>query len=113
MPNSLDYSDDVAAQQRAGYPEIQPVFLAVPPDEAYRRAMAVVTARGWEVLAGDDASHRIEATDTTRWFGFKDDVADSDRGHPEWRQPRGCALGVTRGPQRPRHQRPPHPGISG
>ena len=75
VPNSLDYSDDVAAQQRTGYPEIQPVFLAVPPDEAYRRAMAVVTARGWEVLAGDEAAHRIEATDTTRWFGFKDDVA--------------------------------------
>ena len=28
LPNSLDYSDDVAAQQRTGYPEIQPVFLA-------------------------------------------------------------------------------------
>ncbi len=75
VPNGLDYSDDVAAQQRTGYPEIQPVFLAVPPDEAYRRAMAVVTSRGWEVLAGDQAAHRIEATDTTRWFGFKDDVA--------------------------------------
>ena len=37
--------------------------------------MALVTARGWEVLASDDAAHRIEATDTTRWFGFKDDVA--------------------------------------
>ena len=56
-------------------PRFQPVFLAVPPDEAYRRAMAVVTSRGWEVLAGDQAAHRIEATDTTRWFGFKDDVA--------------------------------------
>jgi uncharacterized protein (DUF1499 family) len=75
VPNSLDYSDEVAVQQRRGYPEIQPVFLAVPPDEAYRRAMAVVTARGWEVLAADDAARRIEATDTTRWFGFKDDVA--------------------------------------
>jgi uncharacterized protein (DUF1499 family) len=75
VPNSLDYTADVAAQQHAGYPEIQPVFLAVPPDEAYRRAMALVTARGWEVLVSDGAAHRIEATDTTPWFGFKDDVA--------------------------------------
>lgn len=75
VPNSLDYSDTVAVQQRAGYPDIQPAFLAVPPDEAYRRAMAVVTARGWEVIAGDAAARRIEATDTTRWFGFKDDIA--------------------------------------
>jgi uncharacterized protein (DUF1499 family) len=74
VPNSLDYTDEVAGQQRAGYPDIQPLFLSVPQDEAYRRAMALVTARGWEVLASDQAAHRIEATDTTRWFGFKDDV---------------------------------------
>ena len=27
------------------------------------------------MVAADDASHRIEATDTTFWFRFKDDVA--------------------------------------
>ena len=75
VPNSLDYTEDVAQQQRTGYPDIQPLFLGVSPDDAYRRAMAVVSARGWEVLAADQAGHRIEATDTTRWFGFKDDVA--------------------------------------
>jgi uncharacterized protein (DUF1499 family) len=75
VPNSLDYTDDVAERQRAGYPDIQPVFLTVDQDDAYRRALAVVTARGWELLADDQAAHRIEATDTTRWFGFKDDVA--------------------------------------
>ena len=74
-PNSLDYAEEVAVQQRAGYPEVLPVFLDVPAGEAYRRAMAVVTARGWQLLANDEAAHRIEATDTTRWFGFKDDVA--------------------------------------
>lgn len=75
VPNSLDYTESVAGQQRAGYPDLQPLFLEVPPDEAYRRAMALVTARGWEVLASDPAGRRIEATDTTRWFGFKDDLA--------------------------------------
>ena len=29
VPNSLDYTDDVAEQQRAGYPDLQPLFLAV------------------------------------------------------------------------------------
>jgi len=75
VPNSLDYTEDVAVQQRSGYPDVEPLFLAVPPGEAYRRAMAVVNARGWQVLAADEAGRRIEATDTTRWFGFKDDVA--------------------------------------
>ena len=32
-------------------------------------------ARGWELVAADEAGRRIEATDTTYWFGFKDDVA--------------------------------------
>ena len=29
---------------------------------------------GWEIVSSDPAGGRIEATDTTFWFGFKDDV---------------------------------------
>ena len=29
---------------------------------------------GWEILAAEKGEGRIEATDTTFWFGFKDDV---------------------------------------
>jgi uncharacterized protein (DUF1499 family) len=29
---------------------------------------------GWDIVASDPAGGRIEATDTTFWFGFKDDV---------------------------------------
>ena len=29
---------------------------------------------GWQVAATDTAAGRLEATHTTRWFGFKDDV---------------------------------------
>ena len=75
VPNSLDYLPEVAAQQLTGYPDVQPAFLAVPPADAYRRAFDLVRARGWEVVAADEAGRRIEATDTTYWFGFKDDVA--------------------------------------
>lgn len=75
VPNSLDYSADVAALQRTGYPDVAPAFLGAPPADAYRRALDLVRARGWEVVAADETSHRIEATDTTYWFGFKDDIA--------------------------------------
>jgi uncharacterized protein (DUF1499 family) len=75
VPNSLDYLPDVAAQQATGYPDIGPAFLAEPPAQAYSRALDLVRARGWAVAAADDAARRIEATDTTFWFGFKDDVA--------------------------------------
>ena len=73
--NSLDYSADVAAQQRAGYPDLAPAFLAAAPDDAYRSALALVRSRGWVLMAEDPAGRRIEATDTTYWFGFKDDIA--------------------------------------
>jgi uncharacterized protein (DUF1499 family) len=29
---------------------------------------------GWEIVASDAPAGRIEATDTTTWFGFKDDI---------------------------------------
>jgi uncharacterized protein (DUF1499 family) len=29
---------------------------------------------GWEIVAADPTNGRIEATATTFWFGFKDDV---------------------------------------
>jgi uncharacterized protein (DUF1499 family) len=75
VPNSLDYLPEVAAQQVGAYPDVQPAFLPVPPAEAYRRALDLVRDRGWDVAAADEAARRIEATDTTYWFGFKDDVA--------------------------------------
>jgi uncharacterized protein (DUF1499 family) len=31
-------------------------------------------AMGWEVAAADPATGRLEATATTPWFGFRDDV---------------------------------------
>lgn len=73
--NGLEYSAEVAAQQLAGYPDVTPLFMKMPPDEAYRKAVDLVRARGWDVVATDETGRRIEATDTTRFFGFKDDVA--------------------------------------
>ncbi|MEZ5287194.1 MAG: DUF1499 domain-containing protein [Vicinamibacterales bacterium] len=75
VPNGLDYTNEIAAQQRAGYPDIAPLVLDVPPADAYQRALALVTRRGWDIVAADAPGLRIEATDTTRWFGFKDDIA--------------------------------------
>jgi uncharacterized protein (DUF1499 family) len=73
-PNSLDRPPMLAQQQREGYPDLAPVTLSVPSDQAYNRALAVAQEMGWEIVGADQASGRIEATDTTRFFGFKDDV---------------------------------------
>jgi uncharacterized protein (DUF1499 family) len=65
---------DIAAQQRRGYPDIVPLQLAMPPANAYAKALSLMKKNGWEIVADDPAGGRIEATATTRWFGFKDDV---------------------------------------
>jgi uncharacterized protein (DUF1499 family) len=64
----------VADQQRAAYPDIKPLVLQMSAGQAFDRALTVARDLGWEVVAGDKTSGRIEAVDTTFWFGFKDDV---------------------------------------
>jgi uncharacterized protein (DUF1499 family) len=74
-PNGVAYEGAAAreGQQRA-YADIQPKVLAVPPREAVQRVIDAARALGWEVVASDATTGRVEATATTRWFGFKDDV---------------------------------------
>ena len=74
-PNTVDYGGpEVAAQQRNAYPDIGPVTVSVPPEQAFERALAAVRAMGWDLVASDPSAGLIEATDTTFWFGFKDDI---------------------------------------
>lgn len=63
---------DTASQQAEAYPDIQTITLAFPPDEVMTRIQALAIDAGWEILTRQD--QKLEATDTTFWFGFKDDV---------------------------------------
>lgn len=65
---------DVAAQQLKAYPDIVPLVLPVPPHQAFERALAVARRLGWQIIDTDKGGGRIEAVDTTFWFGFKDDI---------------------------------------
>lgn len=74
-PNGPEYGGEkIASQQKAAYPDIQPRTLDVPPARAFERALAAARAMGWEIVAAAPEDGRIEATATTRWFRFKDDV---------------------------------------
>lgn len=74
-PNGFAYGGEaVAAQQRKAYPEVKPLIVKTPPGETARRAIEAARAMGWEVAAADEPAGRIEATDTSLWFGFKDDI---------------------------------------
>jgi uncharacterized protein (DUF1499 family) len=73
-PNTLDRTPQLASLQREGYPDLAPITLPTPPAAAFDRALSVAQSSGWEIVTADKSSGRIEATDTTRWFGFTDDV---------------------------------------
>ena len=73
-PNGLEYRADEAALQRAGYPDIGPALLDVPPGRAFDLADQAARAMGWDIVAVSPPDLRIEATATTLLFGFKDDV---------------------------------------
>ena len=67
--------EQFARQQRAAYPDIQPIPVALSPREAFDRALRAAESMGWEVVGSDAKAGTLEAVDTTRWFGFKDDIA--------------------------------------
>jgi uncharacterized protein (DUF1499 family) len=74
-PNPPEYlAGAVANAQRRAYPDIQPLLLPIPAAQAFERALAAARDLGWEIVASDRAAGRIEAMDTTYWFGFTDDV---------------------------------------
>jgi uncharacterized protein (DUF1499 family) len=74
-PNPAEYGGpEVAAAQREAYADIRPLALPMPPGSAFARALDAARSAGWSIVAADSVAGRIEATATTGWFGFKDDV---------------------------------------
>ena len=74
-PNSLEYGGaDIATMQGEGYPDLDTLIVDVPPEQLVDQARDVATAMGWEIVAVDRQAGRIEASDTTFWFGFTDDI---------------------------------------
>ena len=72
--NSTDYDTKTAELQKETYPDIGPLHLDVPPAQAFDRAQNAAREMKWDVIITDPAQGRIEATATTFWFGFKDDI---------------------------------------
>jgi hypothetical protein len=72
---SADYGGpEIAKQQHAAYPDLSPALLPVPRPTAFALALQTAKEMGWDIVAADPEEGRIEASDTTFWFGFKDDV---------------------------------------
>jgi len=74
-PNGLDYAGGkVAEQQKQAYPDVTTLRSALPPSELFARAVKVAADSGWQMVDTAPQDGRIEATATTKMFGFKDDI---------------------------------------
>ncbi len=79
--NTLDYIGKkdpkdvlVSVQQTNAYPKIRPVLRSEAPDIVFGEALSLIKQQGWDIHTEDSEAGVIEATDTTFWYGFKDDV---------------------------------------
>jgi uncharacterized protein (DUF1499 family) len=74
-PNGFEYGGpEVGAQQKKAYPDIATKIIALQPTDAFNHALAVARSLGWRIVDTDGIVGRIEATATTTWFGFQDDI---------------------------------------
>jgi len=82
-PNGAAYvGTAIAAQQQRAYPDIKSLVVKAAPKDAMQRAIDAARKLDWEIVSSDAPSGRIEATATTTWFGFKDDVVVRVRPEP-------------------------------
>ncbi|HYL02280.1 MAG TPA: DUF1499 domain-containing protein [Steroidobacteraceae bacterium] len=65
---------EVADLQRAYYPDIRPLELALDPAAVLQAAERAAQRLGWRIDAYVPAEGRLEATDCTLFFGFRDDI---------------------------------------
>lgn len=70
------------ALHREAYGDLRPLRLPVSPEQALNRAEQLARARGWTVAKVDGDAGTVEATATTLFFRFKDDVVVRVRPDP-------------------------------
>lgn len=83
--NPLVYdSETIGPLQREGYPDLEPLDMDMPRDQAYELVRGVLVDMGLELVREAPEQGEIEAVATTFWFGFKDDLVvrlrDTDGG---------------------------------
>jgi uncharacterized protein (DUF1499 family) len=73
--NPVEYEGSVVSdKQKKAFPDIQTLRMKITPDEAFEKSLGAVQALKWKIVDQKKGEGRIEAFDTTFWFGFKDDI---------------------------------------
>lgn len=74
-PNPVEYEGEAsAAMQRQAYPDLKTLEYTQPKAKLVEAATQAAENLGWEMVNTDADQGLVEATDTTTWFGFKDDI---------------------------------------
>ncbi len=64
----------LAAQQRAGYPDLAPLETTLPPAETFQRALKTAERMTrWTIVKSDPAAGTIEGSARSLFMGFTDD----------------------------------------
>lgn len=79
---ALDPESRWKAIHREAYGDLRSLRLPVSAADAMQRTEALVRARGWQVARVDRQAGIVEATATTMFFRFKDDVVVRVRTDP-------------------------------
>lgn len=65
---------DVAAEQKKAYPDIVPVMFQAPKDRVFEAARQSIQDMDLQLTGADLAQGRLEASHTSFWYGFTDDM---------------------------------------
>ncbi|MCY7280987.1 MAG: DUF1499 domain-containing protein [Sphingomonas bacterium] len=79
---TLDPESRWKTLHREAYADLRPLRLPAAPAEVVRRTEDLARDRGWDVVSVDARAGIVEATATTLFFRFKDDVVVRVRPDP-------------------------------
>jgi uncharacterized protein (DUF1499 family) len=66
--------EEFARQQKEGYPDLAPLSLSMPPEQAFSRVqLAARSMPGWEITNESPQGLRLEGMETSELFRFVDD----------------------------------------
>ncbi len=67
--------------QRSAFPDVRTLETSIGVQAGVERAVQVLETMGLDIVHADPSAGIVEATATTFWFGFKDDVVVRIRPH--------------------------------
>ncbi|MEL8055379.1 MAG: DUF1499 domain-containing protein [Pseudomonadota bacterium] len=80
VADAQEQAEQLYLDEERGFKPMDPVFFDQEPDEIAALAERLLTSRGWDLVTPFEGQEgrdviQLEATVTSGWFGFKDDVA--------------------------------------